>query len=80
MTLERVPSTAAVGDCDESVLDASPAIAFARPKSSTLTLPSGVSLMLAFDRNIAAQLGVGGAVDDAHPASTDLLDQRVVEQ
>ena len=43
-----VPVWARVGDCDRSD-DAAPgpSHAFARPKSSTFTLPSGVSLTLA---------------------------------
>ena len=44
----RVPSRVGCGDCDKSVYRQAPSPkAFANPKSRTLTLPSGVTLMLA---------------------------------
>ena len=47
MSPAAVPVWARVGDCDRSAEDApGPSQALARPKSRTLTLPSGVSLML----------------------------------
>ena len=43
----RVPWSLIVGACDRSGPAESPVVAFASPKSSTLTTPSGVTLMLA---------------------------------
>ena len=47
MTPSRVPPTVTVGDCVGSRRRSRAIVAFARPKSSTLTTPSGVILMLA---------------------------------
>ena len=44
-TPSRVPLITIVGDCERS--GAEPALDFASPKSSTLTVPPGVTLMLA---------------------------------
>ena len=43
----RVAATLIVGELARFALASSPARAFARPKSSTFTLPSGVTLTLA---------------------------------
>ena len=42
-----VAAILSVGDWDRLAFDPSPANAFAKPKSSTLILPSGVTLMFA---------------------------------
>ena len=47
MTPSRVACTLSVGDTDSPTADASRSAIFARPKSRTLTLPSGVILMFA---------------------------------
>jgi len=72
MTPATVPVCASVGDCESAAgevlpLGVSLAQALARPKSRTLTLPSGGSTLMA----VAPERRVGAAVDLAHAARAD---------